>query len=416
MTSGLNEQAQRLVIYIGESDRWRGKPLYAAILETLKKEGLAGATVLRGVAGFGAHSRIHTASIVRLSEDLPLVIHVIDAPEKIARAVERVAPMVREGLITLEDVRVLRYTHRYLNPLPADRLVKEVMTRQVVTLAPEDTVAHAWQKMLDTLIKAMPVVTSEGQVVGMLTDEDLLERAGINQRLAVAGRLDESLLKAELEALQRSPLRVADVMSQPPILAQAEEPLGVAAARMASSGMKRLPVVDDRGRLVGVLSRVDILRLVAQREARVVTPPAGAVRTVGQVMVASIPVVRRDDPLPVIVDTLLESGLHRLIVLDDQGKAIGLISDSDVVARVQPSQQAGVLAALRRAGRVPESQVTAEQLMSPGVLTARADTPLTEAVQQMVSLQRKWLVVVDEHDRPLGLVDRHRAFRALTLG
>ncbi len=189
MTSGLNEQAQRLVIYIGESDRWRGKPLYAAILETLKKEGLAGATVLRGVAGFGAHSRIHTASIVRLSEDLPLVIHVIDAPEKIARAVERVAPMVREGLITLEDVRVLRYSHRYLNPLPADRLVKEVMTRQVVTLAPEDTVAHAWQKMLDTLIKAMPVVTSEGQVVGMLTDEDLLERAGIHQRLAVDARL-----------------------------------------------------------------------------------------------------------------------------------------------------------------------------------------------------------------------------------
>src|SRR3989304_5135523 len=101
MTPGsIERNAQRLNIYLGESDRWRGKPLYAAILETLKTEGIAGATVVRGVAGFGAHSRIHTATILRLSEDLPLRIEVVDSREKISHAIEVISPMVREGLIT----------------------------------------------------------------------------------------------------------------------------------------------------------------------------------------------------------------------------------------------------------------------------------------------------------------------------
>ncbi len=117
-------KAKRLRIYIGDSDQWRGVPLYAALLETLKKKGLAGATVIRGVAGFGAHSRIHTASILSLSTDLPLVIEVIDLEDKIQQAIELISPMVGEGLITLEDIEVLSYLHRYLRPLPAEKRVK----------------------------------------------------------------------------------------------------------------------------------------------------------------------------------------------------------------------------------------------------------------------------------------------------
>ncbi|MCS6993676.1 MAG: DUF190 domain-containing protein [Anaerolineales bacterium] len=416
MTPKLNENAQRLAIYIGESDRWRGKPLYAAILETLKTEGLAGATVVRGVAGFGAHSRIHTAAILRLSEDLPLVIHVIDTAEKIERAIELVSPMVREGLMTLEDVRVIRYTHRYLNPLPADRLVQEVMTREVVTLSPHMSVAEAWQKMLETLIKAMPVVDENGQVLGMLTDEDLLERAGVQQRLSVAERLEDDFLSEELARLQQSALQVADVMSRPPITASAHEPLGTAAVRMARAGIKRMPVLDEQGKLTGVLSRVDILRLLTEKPAAKWAAPPGAAQTVRDVMSRVIPAVRHDDELPEIVEKLLESGAHRVIVLDSAGKAIGLISDSDVVARIQPTERKGVLAALFGSASTPPSAATAAELMSPGVLTARPETPLLTAARMMMNPKRKWLVVVDENDYPLGLVDRHILLRALTLG
>lgn len=416
MTPKLTKDAQRLTIYIGESDRWRGKPLYVAILEMLKKEKIAGATVVRGVAGFGAHSYIHTAAILRLSEDLPLVIQTIDTPENIEKAIELVGPMVREGLIIVEDVRVVRYTHRYLNPLPADRLVEEVMTREVATLSPNMSVADAWQKMLDLLIKAMPVVDENGQVVGMLTDEDLLERAGVQQRLSVAERLDELFLSEEIARLRQSPLTVSEVMSKPVITVKAGDALGLAAARMAKEGIKRLPVLGEQGKLVGVLSRADILRLLTEKPAGKVTAPLGAAQNVRDVMSPLIPAVRYDDELPAIVDKLLESGLHRVIVLDAAGKVIGLISDSDVVTRIQPARHWRGLAALLRNSQPESSAVTASQLMSPGVLTARPETPLVAAVRMMMSTGRKWLVVVDEHEHPLGLVDRHILLRALTSG
>src|SRR5579883_702231 len=96
-------------IYIGEADHWHGKPLYRAIVELLRSEGISGATVLRGVEGFGAHSTIHTAHVLRLSEDLPVVIDVVDTAEKIERILPRLTEMVVEGMITLTDVQVVFY-------------------------------------------------------------------------------------------------------------------------------------------------------------------------------------------------------------------------------------------------------------------------------------------------------------------
>ncbi|HMM42819.1 MAG TPA: DUF190 domain-containing protein [Thermomicrobiales bacterium] len=105
-----------LRVYIGESDRWHGKPLFQAIVEMLRREGVAGATVLRGIEGFGAHSRIHTARILRLSEDLPLVIDVVDSAERIERVLPLLDDMVDEGLITVIDVDIVKYRHRNGEP------------------------------------------------------------------------------------------------------------------------------------------------------------------------------------------------------------------------------------------------------------------------------------------------------------
>ena len=142
----MGKKAKRLSIYIGESDQWRGKALYVALLETLRTQGMAGATVSRGMAGFGAHSIVHTTAILRLSLDMPLIINVIDSPEKINNVLKVIAPMVGEGLIILEDVEVVKYTHRYLNPLPIDKRVSDAMTRKVITLADQMPVAEAWEK------------------------------------------------------------------------------------------------------------------------------------------------------------------------------------------------------------------------------------------------------------------------------
>ena len=104
-------EGQLLRIYIGESDQWEGKPLYMAIVEKVRKEGLAGCTVFRGIEGFGASSRIHTAHILRLSEDLPILIEIADRKDRIKKILPDLQKMVGEGLITEEKIKILRYRH-----------------------------------------------------------------------------------------------------------------------------------------------------------------------------------------------------------------------------------------------------------------------------------------------------------------
>jgi uncharacterized protein len=97
-------------IFIGESDRWHGRPLASALVERLRKDGFAGATVLRGLAGFGARSIVHTSHLLELSQDLPLVVEVVDTQEHVERLVPILDEMIADGLVTLEKVRVLKYS------------------------------------------------------------------------------------------------------------------------------------------------------------------------------------------------------------------------------------------------------------------------------------------------------------------
>ena len=105
----LPEEGKLLRIFIGESDRWEHKPLYEAIVLKARELGLAGATVLRGPMGFGANSRLHTAKILRLSEDLPLIIEIVDSEEQIQLLLPHLDIMVKEGLVTLENVQIIKY-------------------------------------------------------------------------------------------------------------------------------------------------------------------------------------------------------------------------------------------------------------------------------------------------------------------
>jgi uncharacterized protein len=108
----LSEEGQLLRVFIGESDQWQGQPLFRAIVLKAKELGLAGATVLRGPMGFGASSRVHTAKLLDISTDLPIIVEIVDSAAKIQSLLPFLDETVAEGLITVEGVRVLRYRHR----------------------------------------------------------------------------------------------------------------------------------------------------------------------------------------------------------------------------------------------------------------------------------------------------------------
>jgi hypothetical protein len=103
------EEGYLLRVFVGESDRYGHKPLYEVIVLKAREAGLAGATVLRGVMGFGKNSVLHTAKILRLSEDLPMVVEIVDSLEKVESFLPELDEMIKDGLVTLEKVRVIHY-------------------------------------------------------------------------------------------------------------------------------------------------------------------------------------------------------------------------------------------------------------------------------------------------------------------
>lgn len=108
----VQEEMTLMRLFIGEADRWEGKPLYEALVEMFRREGCAGATVLKGAMGFGVHGVTHTDKVLRLSGDLPVIVEVIDREEKIAAILPRLDAMLQGGTVTLEKAQVIRYHQR----------------------------------------------------------------------------------------------------------------------------------------------------------------------------------------------------------------------------------------------------------------------------------------------------------------
>jgi PII-like signaling protein len=130
MTHRFKGERTLMRIFIGESDKYHGRPLYQALLERLREKGLAGATVLRGVAGFGASSTLHTDKVLRLSLDLPIIIEVVETEETIQGVLPTLDEMIGGGLITLERARVIMYR-------PGDVRASERELHRIEGLEPE---------------------------------------------------------------------------------------------------------------------------------------------------------------------------------------------------------------------------------------------------------------------------------------
>lgn len=414
--------AKKVTVYIGESDRWQRKPLYMAILELLKKEDCAGATVTRGLAGFGAHSRIRTASLVDLSADLPLVIEWVDNPDRVDRVMPGLKEMVSEGLITVQDVEVVTYSHRRLRELPAEAPVSDVMSREVHTVRPDTPLVEAVELLLGKDYRALPVVDESRRVVGILTDGDLLAKAGL---LATSAQqeLTGAELAGELQRLRQAGQTVAEFMTPDPVAISSDTTVSAAVSLMAEHDVKRLPVVDENGVLIGIVSRIDILRALSQppvaEAPRKSLPPGQHIR-VAEVMMTSVPAVKAGATLAQVVGLLVSSAQRRVVVVDDRQQVIGIITDGDLIRRATTPERAGIIQSLTRRlppGRpeaVQLSQRTAAEVMTSPVVTVTPETSLLEAKRLLLAHRIKRLPVVDAGGRLVGLVGRGGILQAMS--
>jgi CBS domain-containing protein len=428
--------AHRVRIYLSEDDTWRRQPTSSAILELLRREGSAGATVFKGVAGFGVHGTIHTANLVDLAGPLPMVVEWVDTPERVERLLPRLAEMV-DGMITVEEVGIAKRPHRALRDVPPRVLVREVMTplAQVDAAAPQTSLSDLVEILLRKRRNALPIVDGERRVIGIVTNHDLVERGGLPLRLELLRALgppEDPAVSTHLAELHGEGRTAESVMTPDVVTIGPDTLLSDVAQQMLVRRLKRLPVVDRDGRLLGMVSRFDVLKTVRDGEA---SPPVprpflhlrnGHVpRLIGEVMSRDVPTVRSETALPDVLDAVMATRLHRAVVVDEAGRPVGGIVDTDLMQRITPAAHPGLMAALMRRVRPtnPEErdewrrrtgQVAAD-VMRPreALVVVSANAAIADVIDQALARQIKLVVVTDPDGRVIGMADRADLLAAL---
>jgi CBS domain-containing protein len=412
-------RAKRVRIYVSEDDRSGGRPLHLAVIELLRAGDAQGATVLRALEGFGAGGRIHASTLVDVAARLP---------EQVERLLPRVLELVRHGLVTVDDTEVVLFEPHPVRDLRATLTAADVMSREVESVTPGTPIREVVERMLGKTYRAVPVVEG-GRPVGIITNGDLVQRGGLGVRLDLLGSLEVNERRQALEQISQPSRTAAEVMTRDPVTVPATTPLPRVAEWMVRRRLKRLPVVDASGTLVGMVSRVDLLRTAASAPAAPAPEAAGAGlardEPLARAMRRDAPTVHPDTPLPEVFQAVISTRLNRAFVVDADRRVVGLVSDAELIERVTPALRPGALRALM--SRLPfahfwDGEVgshararIAGEVMTRGVVQVREDVPLAQAIAAMLRENQKVLAVTDADGRLVGMVDRADLLHGLLL-
>jgi len=435
------ERIQRVRIYLNERDQAGGQPLYLAALERLRREGATGATALRGVAGFGAGSRLRIAGLADFSP-APIVIEWVDRVERIARVLPTLDDLLPEALITVEDLNVYRAVLRSSGPF-GDRTVGQMMAREVAAATRDMPLRAAAELMIERAQPLLPVLDDRGGVAGVLSDGDLVRRGGLALPARLFGALTADERRAVLDLL--APGVAADILTAEPRSAYIESPVPLAISPMIEWGVDTLPVLDHDGRLAGLFGVEQALRAALRNpvpastdsaSSRPVDPQAAssngdeddnqpAIRAaepptpVGLVMQRVVPTIAAAAPLAATLARLLAAPDRFLVVLED-GRPIGTLTDLYLARTLGEPLRSTWLAALRiPAAPLPDAldgasdELTAGRLAEPAPPSVDEHATQDTAIQHMLAGGHERLLVLDEHGQLAGLLARRGLLRAL---
>ncbi len=424
LTSG--KQAKRVRFYVNESDHIGAFPLPMRIIEVLRRHNAAGATVLRGGVGFGSSGRIHTVNIVDLATDLPVIVEWVDVAERVDQLLPELLSMVTPGLVTVENTFIALCMEQPIRDVSSELPVGAVMVRDPAFVGPDMMARQIVDRMRERRLRGIPVV-EDGIPIGIITGSDLIERAGLGVRMSLLPGLEPHEVGHTLDRLHQVVAR--DIMTAPVVVVPEALPLSQAASIMVTHKLKRLPVVGERGALVGILSRIDLLRTVTDcpERGRASEPDLASNGQVQleKLMRRDVPTVFPDTAIAQVVQAVVSTRLNRALVVDTERHVVGLITDVELLQRVTPALRPSALAALMH--RLPflhpsseevESERhararTAKDLMTTNFVTAKPDAHLLEVVTTMVHGTHKLVAVVDNDERLLGVVDRADVLRGM---
>ena len=321
-----------------------------------------------------------------------------------------------------------------VRPPASERRVRDLMTTVIATASPATPIAEVIDQLIEREVKMLVVVNEEQEVCGIITLGHLLAQNESFRRLDLQQVASAELLAHSLRQAFASEKTAGDVRIAHPLILTGDTTVEAAARWMISQHITRMPVVDAGGKLTGILDQADLLRSYSDSPAAADTVSRGRdrqqaahPRIVGEAVLTQVPLVALGTPLTEVLRLVQETPLRRAIVVESDGRAVGVIADRDILAsRGLMSRRNPVLALVGRFSLTfPEESIrrrsstgplTAQQAMRPHLYAVTPTTSVAEAVRMMLAHQIKRLVVVDEVGKPLGLVDRQHLLRALIEG
>jgi len=413
-------------IFTSEETRWHGRPVWDAIVNHVRKSGIAARCIVnKGFAGCYENGEVSSNSIETLSFNMPLKIEVILPAAELDTVLPAIEEMVSDGIVVVEDMEVR--AHRTSKRLiPRQLRVRDAMTPAPKTVSEATPVHEVIHMLLSNEFNGVPVVDAANRPVGVITQGDLISRAGMPVRLGLLAQLDEPQVDEYLQTL--SGKTAGQIMTRPVTTIQEEKRLGEAVDAMLKNRLKRLPVVNSSGELVGLIARSDVFHTITRE-----TPDWRAIKTrnvsvgnatfVRDVMRRDTDTVLPDAPVEAIVKIIDNSDIQRVAVVDNEGRLLGLISDSDILGLFS-EHRAGLwdylvrrlsFAELTSKNKQLNAQTgagTASDVMKTELVTVREDTPIENAIELMSRHKIKRLPVVDENGVFKGLVSRDSVLRA----
>jgi CBS domain-containing protein len=409
-----------------------GGGAHLKVLQELRKHGAVNAFAFRTIAAITARGELATTRLAEVPPELPVIIVWIDAADIIERVLPRVRPLVTEGVVTVDDTTLDWLAIARPPDLPKTLTVADVMTREVVSVAPDTPIREVVANLLTRDFRAVPVVDAGRKVVGIITNGDLVRRGGLPLRLELLKTFDTPALHDQLERMTQEHRTANEVMTREVAVVPQSTDVRHAADLMLQRRLKRLPVVDDEGRLTGIVSRVDLLRSVMRLPgsapaARVGVPGSFSGDTaLADIMSHSVPAVAEEATVSEVLNVVMATRLNRAVVVDADQRVLGVISDADLVERLDPDMRPGMLASLmhrvpfvHRGGAEDEDYQratarTARDLMHTDVVIANQRDLVRDVLLTMLERKRKVIPVVDDEQRLVGIVDRADLLRAMT--
>jgi len=407
-------------IFTNEEARCNNKPVAEAVLAFVRDLKIAArCTVTRGIAGCYESGEITTARLEVLSYNLPLRIYIVLPAASCEKVLAGLDALVCDGIIALHDLGVV--SHKTSSTFfPRQLTVGDVMTREPVSVSTDSGLDQAAALLLSSIFTGLPVVDAKKRPIGVVTQGDLINKGGLPLRLGLLAVSGQDTLDTIMAAMGKHQVR--EIMSQPAVTINEGQPLSEAVEVMLAQGLKRLPVVNNGGKLAGILSRLDIFRTV-MREApdwesfRTQKVEVGNLRTVGDILRRDTRTVTPNTAIDQVIQIIDGTDIQCVAVVDDAGVLKGMIADSDLLHFFKPDPQ-GLRSLFARIAHpfAPDlaqrlANTTAREVMRTELQTAGEHMLLEDAIRMMIIDGIKRLPVVDDKGRFQGMISRDSLLR-----